>query len=308
MRKIFLILTLVLFTGTIFGQQTLRVNLYIQKTTPSLFLKGSGGVIDFNTGNVTITHSLNTLTFKSGTILKLGTDTLSTLAQARAMGGGGGWSMTYPGAGIALSTGSAWSTSITNNSTNWNTAYTDRNKWDGGATGLTSSTGRTSLGATTVGSNIFTLANPSAISFLKINADNSVTARSTANTKIDLGVTAIETDLADYYDASATLVLKHATINPQTDSYVPLLTDDGSTITMNKSTATTLTVPLNSSVAFPIGTIINIECIGAGQTTVVATGGVTIISKGSKLAITVLGDATLHKLAINTWKLIGSLE
>lgn len=29
---------------------------------------------------------------------------------------------------------------------NWNTAYTDRMKWDGGATGLSSSTGRTSLG------------------------------------------------------------------------------------------------------------------------------------------------------------------
>jgi hypothetical protein len=34
-----------------------------------------------------------------------------------------GAAMTYPGAGIPLSTGSAWSTSITNNSANWNTAY-----------------------------------------------------------------------------------------------------------------------------------------------------------------------------------------
>jgi uncharacterized protein (TIGR02145 family) len=31
--------------------------------------------------------------------------------------------MTYPTSGIALSTGSAWGTSITNNSANWNTAY-----------------------------------------------------------------------------------------------------------------------------------------------------------------------------------------
>ena len=30
--------------------------------------------------------------------------------------------------------------------TNWNTAYTDRNKWDGGSTGLVAATGRTSLG------------------------------------------------------------------------------------------------------------------------------------------------------------------
>jgi hypothetical protein len=32
-------------------------------------------------------------------------------------------SMVYPGAGIPISTGTAWGTSITNNSTNWNTAY-----------------------------------------------------------------------------------------------------------------------------------------------------------------------------------------
>lgn len=38
-------------------------------------------------------------------------------------GTGGGGSMVYPGAGIALSTGSGWTTSITNNSSNWNTAY-----------------------------------------------------------------------------------------------------------------------------------------------------------------------------------------
>jgi hypothetical protein len=34
-----------------------------------------------------------------------------------------GGSMTYPGAGIPLSTGSAWGTSIVNNSANWNTAF-----------------------------------------------------------------------------------------------------------------------------------------------------------------------------------------
>lgn len=35
----------------------------------------------------------------------------------------GGGSMTYPEAGIALSNGSGWGTSITNNSSNWNTSY-----------------------------------------------------------------------------------------------------------------------------------------------------------------------------------------
>jgi len=39
---------------------------------------------------------------------------------------------------------------FTDNSANWNTAYTDRNKWDGGATGLVAATGRTSLGLGTL--------------------------------------------------------------------------------------------------------------------------------------------------------------
>lgn len=43
-----------------------------------------------------------------------------------------GGSMTYPGAGIAVSTGSAWDTSITDNSTNWNTAYGWGNHADAG--------------------------------------------------------------------------------------------------------------------------------------------------------------------------------
>lgn len=45
-------------------------------------------------------------------------------------GAGGG--MVYPGAGIAVSTGSAWDTSITDNSSNWDTAYGWGNHADAG--------------------------------------------------------------------------------------------------------------------------------------------------------------------------------
>jgi len=115
---------------------------------------------------------------------------------------GGVGTMVYPSAGIALSTGSAWGSSITNNSTNWNTAYTDRLKWDGGSTGLTAATGRTSLGATTIGSNLFTLPNPSAITFIRINADNSVTALSAANFKTSLSLTASDVSLGNVTNES----------------------------------------------------------------------------------------------------------
>jgi hypothetical protein len=93
----------------------------------------------------------------------------------------------YPEAGIALSTGTTWTTSITNNSSNWNTAYTDRLKWDGGSTGLVAATGRTSLGGTTIGQSMFTLTNPSAITFPQFNADNSVSALSAASFRSAIG-------------------------------------------------------------------------------------------------------------------------
>ena len=105
----------------------------------------------------------------------------------------------YPEAGIALSTGTTWTTSITNNSTNWNTAYTDRLKWDGGSTGLVAATGRTSLGGTTIGQSMFTLTNPFAITFPRFNADNTVDARSAVNFRSDIGAGTV-TEV----DASAT--------------------------------------------------------------------------------------------------------
>jgi hypothetical protein len=76
---------------------------------------------------------------------------------------------------LAVSYAAGYAIPTTAKQTEWDTAYTDRLKWDGGATGLVAATGRTSLGGTTVGQNFFTLTNPSAITFVQINADNSIT-------------------------------------------------------------------------------------------------------------------------------------
>ena len=48
------------------------------------------------------------------------------------------------------SSGTGLVCNTTDSSTNWDTAYTDRLKWDGGSTGLNASTGRTSLGLGTM--------------------------------------------------------------------------------------------------------------------------------------------------------------
>ncbi len=98
---------------------------------------------------------------------------------------------------------------ITDSSTNWDTAFTERHQWDGGATNLVAATGRTSLGATTVGGNIFTVTNPSAIRFLKVNADNSVTLEDASTFRGDIGAGTgggdASTNTATSVDAEITL-------------------------------------------------------------------------------------------------------
>ena len=118
----------------------------------------------------------------------------------------------YPEAGIALSTGTTWTTSITNNSSNWNTAFSDRLKWDGGNTGLVAATGRTSLGGTTIGQSMFTLTNPSAITFPRFNADNTITARSAANFRSDIGAGSVTTVTVA---ASTPLSIQNNTTTPE---------------------------------------------------------------------------------------------
>ena len=72
-------------------------------------------------------------------------------------------------------------------STEWNTAYDLRSQWSGTATGLTASTGRTSLGGTTIGQNMFTLTNPSAIRFPRFNADNTISALTATQFRTAIG-------------------------------------------------------------------------------------------------------------------------
>lgn len=95
------------------------------------------------------------------------------------------------------------------------------------------------------------------------------------------------------------------TINAQTDSYTLVLSDAGKQVEMNKATGNTLTVPLNSSVAFPIGTTILVVQTGAGQTTIAGAVGVTVnATPGLKLR-TQWSAGTLVKRDTDTWILMG---
>ena len=98
-------------------------------------------------------------------------------------------------------------------------------------------------------------------------------------------------------------------INAQTATYTAVLTDDGKLVTMSNASANNFTVPPNSSVAFGIGTQLNIAQLGAGQTTIVAGAGVTLNSAGTKLKLSAqYSVATCVKTDTNTWFVVGNLS
>jgi hypothetical protein len=99
-------------------------------------------------------------------------------------------------------------------------------------------------------------------------------------------------------------------LNAQTGTtYTTVLADDGKLITCDNASAITLTIPPNSSVAYGIGTQINIMQLGAGQVTIAAGSGVTLRSDGSKLKLNAqYAVATCCKIATDTWVVIGNLK
>lgn len=101
------------------------------------------------------------------------------------------------------------------------------------------------------------------------------------------------------------------TINAQTGtSYTLALSDGGpdKMLTQSNAAAITTTVPNNSSVAFPIGTVISGTQTGAGRVTISPAAGVTITSRDSCYRTMGTGSPwTLLKTATNTWLLWGDL-
>jgi len=97
-------------------------------------------------------------------------------------------------------------------------------------------------------------------------------------------------------------------LNAQTGTtYTLVLTDNGKLVTLTNAAAITLTVPLNSSVAFPIGAQVAIQQSGAGEVTVAAAVGVTLNATGTKTRVQWSG-AVLVKTATDVWTMLGDLE
>jgi len=104
-------------------------------------------------------------------------------------------------------------------------------------------------------------------------------------------------------------VISRTPIVQKTASYtLSALTERDSLVEISSASGVTLTVPTNATVAYPVGTSIDILQTGAGQITVAGASGVTInATPGLKLR-TQWSGATLFKRATDTWVLYGDLS
>jgi hypothetical protein len=99
----------------------------------------------------------------------------------------------------------------------------------------------------------------------------------------------------------------------QTADYTALSVDQYQVLElMNKATAIAYKIPTNASVAFPIGTVLNILNIGAGTCTIsaVTSGTTTILSAGATAAAPTLGQyksAACIKTATDAWYVVGAI-
>lgn len=104
------------------------------------------------------------------------------------------------------------------------------------------------------------------------------------------------------------------TINAQTGTtYTFVLADNGKLVTASNGSAQTYSIPTNASVAFPVGTQINLIQIGAGQVTVSATtpGTTTILSNAATAAApkcrNQYASLTAIKVGTDLWYVIGDI-
>ena len=78
-------------------------------------------------------------------------------------------------------------------------------------------------------------------------------------------------------------------------------------VAMNAAGANNFTIPADATTDFRIGTVLNVQQTGAGQTTIVAAGGVTINTASTLTLRAQWSIASIRKRAANTWVAYGDL-
>lgn len=124
----------------------------------------------------------------------------------------------------------------------------------------------------------------------------------------DLAVNNIEVAGVVFTDGTQTLagVPSITSIASKTASYtLSAATERDTIIEVDSASATTITVPTDAAVNFPVGSTLDIIQVGAGQVTIAGDTGVTVNgTPGTKLR-TQWSSVTLLKRAANSWLVFG---
>lgn len=113
---------------------------------------------------------------------------------------------------------------------------------------------------------------------------------------------------ATWHNGPTELDLTARGINAQTGTAYTLTIDDaGQFVTMTNAAASTLTVPPNSSVAFPVGTVVEGAQLGAGQVTITPGSGVTVNGTPGLKVAEQYGSFALLKTGTDAWLAMGRL-
>jgi hypothetical protein len=102
------------------------------------------------------------------------------------------------------------------------------------------------------------------------------------------------------------------TLNDQTGTtYTPVLDDQYQVlVTRSNAAASTMTIPTNASVAFPVGTVITVLNKGVGLVSISGAVGVTILSAGAVAAIPTLAQyksCAIMQTSANNWYVVGAI-
>jgi hypothetical protein len=141
---------------------------------------------------------------------------------------------------------------------------------------------------------------------IQIGTNGTERMRITSAGLVGIGTTTPVTTLDVSGTARATQGTPYTTYTANTKTLA--LTDNGYYTRCSNTTLITITIPNNSSVAFPLGSELIFFQAGSGNVLFANAAGVTLNSKESLVNLSgQYSAATLKKIATNTWDLIGDL-
>ena len=156
------------------------------------------------------------------------------------------------------------------------------------------------------GGNVLTFTNKTLLSpVINLSTTSSTTdsviSWDTTNKKIRVGDGTVSREFS-----SSTLTINPASIS--SNNYTLVISDKDKLVELNNSVASTITIPLDSSVNFPVGSQIHILQTSTGQFTITGASGVTVNGTPGLKLRSQWSAATLIKRSANLWVVSGDLS